>query len=119
MCYSLREDTSPDCMAHALKDLLSSAVRRQGLTRDLATLRAIDAVNSYLDTRLPGARRADAKAISVQAGTVHIACTHASVAQMLSREAAHIVYAAHVAASEAGVRRLQTKILETIPEEGG
>ncbi len=102
-------------MAHTMKDLLVSAVKRQGIGKDLATLHAIQAANAYLSTRLPGERRGDAEAISVRGGILTIACLHAAVSQMFTREAPHIVHAVYQAAPEAQVSRVKTKIVENLP----
>lgn len=102
-------------MAHTMKDLLVHAIKRQGIEKDLATLHAIQAANEYLSTRLPGVRRADAEAISVRGGILTIACLHAAVSQMFTREAAHIVHAVYLAAPEARVTRVKTKIVENLP----
>lgn len=66
-----------------ISDLLSQAVGRANISRQVSAAQVVDTANEWLETVLPEKRKSDACAMSLRNGNLIVACLSSSIADFI------------------------------------
>lgn len=102
-------------MSHSLKDLLTDAVRRANIGRQVTAAQIVLVSNEYFDKNLFGRRRSDVRAVSFKNGAIMIGCLNSSASQYVSQLKNELLEHVQKQIPKSDIKRIQTLVMKSFP----
>ena len=94
----------------SLKDLIPDALRRGHISREVATVKIIEAFNELVSEQLPLSRKKDIMAISFKDGVIEAGCKNNMAAHWLLTREADLLATLSRRVTEVGAKKIKAKI---------
>jgi len=94
----------------ALKDLLSDALRRGHISREVAAVKVIETFNELVKESLPPARKNDVFAITFKDGIIEAGCKNSMAVHWLTLHERDFLSVLSRRITEIGVKKIKPKI---------